>query len=231
MRPSVPQIVAACAACSWAALWWLTDSRTDASSSRGPSVSRPATQKNYVTPAQLVESGAVADRTVRAFSAVASDGTVFRWSGMSGKRPLVLVFIRRDCPCNVDFEPFFSRLAGRYRDVAEFAGVIDAGADAAVSYATANETPYRVLADPDRAIINRFEAKNGGFVALLRPEGAIDTLWPGWSAEMMRELGCRIAELGAVTERSIDVAGMPAAVSTGCPFEPRPASLSAMCEP
>jgi hypothetical protein len=98
--------------------------------------------------------------------------------------------------------------------------VIDAGADAAFAHATANNTPYRVLADPDRVIIDRFEAKNGGYVALLRPEGAVDTFWPGWSAEMMRDLGRRIAKLGAVTERSIDVAGMPGALTTGCPFEP-----------
>jgi hypothetical protein len=139
---------------------------------------------------------------------------------MSGTRPLVLVFIRRDCPCNVELEPFFHRLAARYRDVAEFAGVIDAGADVAFAHATASNTPYRLLADPNRAIIGRFGAKNGGYVALLRPEGAIDSLWPGCSAEMMRELGRRIAELGAVTERSIDVAGMPGALTTGCPFEP-----------
>ncbi len=37
---------------------------------------------------------------------------------------------------------------------------------------------------------------------------------------MMRELGRRIADLGAVTDRSIDIAGMPAALTTGCPFEP-----------
>jgi hypothetical protein len=220
MRRSIPRILAVCAAVAWAALWWLTDLGTDASSSRQPGVPRPASQKHYVTPAQLAESGALAERKVRSFAAVAHDGTVFTWSGMSGTRPLVLVFIRRDCPCNVELEPFFHRLAGRYRDVAEFAGMIDAGADAALAYATANKTPYRVLADPDRAIIDRFEAKNGGYVALLRPEGAIDTLWPGCSAEMMRELGRRIAELGAVTERSIDVAGMPGALTTGCPFEP-----------
>jgi hypothetical protein len=220
MRRCIPRIVAVCAAVAWAALWWLTDPGTGVSSSRQPRAPALATQKHYVKPAQLVDSGALAGRKVPSFSAVASDGMAFTWTGMSGARPLVLVFIRRDCPCNVDFEPFFHRLAGRYQDVAQFAGVIDAGADAAFAYATANKTPYRVLADPDRAIIDRFEAKNGGYIALLRPDGAIDTLWPGCSAEMMRELGRRIAELGAVTERTIDVAGMPGALTTGCPFEP-----------
>jgi hypothetical protein len=220
MRRTIPQILGACAAVTWAVLWWLTDLRTDASSSRPPGAPRPATQKHYVTPAQLVESGVLAERKIRSLSAVAHDGTVYNWSGMSGRGPLVLVFIRRDCPCNVEFERFFHRLAACYRDVAEFAGVIDAGAGAAFAHATANKTPYRVLADPDRAIIGRFGAKNGGYVALLRPEGSIDTLWPGCSAEMMRELGRRVAELGAVTERPIDVAGMPGALTTGCPFDP-----------
>jgi AhpC/TSA family len=220
MRRTIPHILAACAAVVWAALWWLTDSGTDASSSRQPGLPATAPKKHYVTPAQLAESGALADRAVEAFSAVAPDGRVFTWSGMTRSRPFVLVFIRRGCPCNADFEPFFHRLANRYRDVAEFAGVIDADADAAFAHASAHKTPYLVLADPDRVIIHRFEAKNGGYVALLRSEGAIDTLWPGCSAEMMRELGRRIAVLSGVNERSLDVAGMPGALTTGCPFEP-----------
>jgi hypothetical protein len=212
--------VAACAALVWAALWCLTDPRTNASSSRRPNVPGQAAQKHYVTPAQLVESAALADREVESFSAVASDGTLFAWPATAGHPPLVLFFIRRDCPCNVELEPFFHRLAGRYRNVAEFAGVIDAGADVALAYATANNTPYRVLADPDRVIIRRFAAKNGCYVALVRPEGVVDTLWPGCSSEMMRELGRRIAEVGAVPERSLDVTGMPAVLTTGCPFDP-----------
>jgi peroxiredoxin len=219
MRRSIPPILALCAAVAWASLSWLTHLETDASSVRQPGVPRPATKKHYVTPAQLVESGALADRKVPSFSTVARDGTFFTWSGMSGARPLVLLFIRQDCPCSVEFEPFFHRLASQYLDVAEFAGVIDAGADAALAHATANKTPYPILADPDRVIIDQFEAKNGGYVALLRPGGTIDTLWPGFSAEMMRELGRRIAELGAVTERPIDVAGMPGALTTGCPLK------------
>lgn len=71
MRRHIPQILAVCAAVVWAALWWLTGLGADVSSSRQPGVPRPATSKHYVTPAQLIESGAVADRKVRSFSAVA----------------------------------------------------------------------------------------------------------------------------------------------------------------
>jgi hypothetical protein len=118
----------------------------------------------------------------------------------------------------VEFESFFHRLEERYRDVADFVGVIDAGADLARSYAKVNAVPYRVLADPGRTIIARFAARNGGYVALLGPGGEVDTLWPGCSVEMMRELGRRIAALGAVAERPLDVSRMPKVLTTGCPY-------------
>jgi hypothetical protein len=219
MNQRIPRILAACSAIAWAGLSWLSDRGTDASSPRPTPVPGLAGEKHYVTPAQLAESGSWGNRQVGAFSAVAHDGKPFAWSGKSQARPLVLVFIRQGCPCNGDLEPFFQRLAGQYGDVADFAGVIDAGADTARAYAMGQKTPYRVLADPDRALIARFQARNGGYIALLRPEGCVDTLWPGYSAEMMRELGRRIAELGAIPERPLDVAGLPGALTTGCPFE------------
>jgi hypothetical protein len=98
--------------------------------------------------------------------------------------------------------------------------VIDSGEDEARAYAEANKVPYRVLADPDRTIIARLEAKHGGYVALLTGGGTLDALWPGCSADMMRSLGRRIAVLGARAECPIDFSGMPKVLTTGCPFAP-----------
>jgi hypothetical protein len=118
----------------------------------------------------------------------------------------------------VEFEPFFHRLERRYRGLVRFFGVIDGDRNVARRYALANQVPYPVLADPHRSIIIRFKAENGGYVVLLRPTGEVDTLWPGCSAEMMRELACRIGALAGVKERTLDVGGMPAVLTTGCPF-------------
>jgi len=121
-------------------------------------------------------------------------------------------------PLQRGIQPFFHRLEQRYRDAADFVGVIDADADSARAYAAANKVPYRVLADPDRAIIARFEARNGGYVALLGGSGQLETLWPGCSAEMMQALGRRIADLRGLAERPLDVSDMPKVLTTGCPF-------------
>ncbi len=179
---------------------------------------KPAATKHLVTPDQLLECGGKSDRPVEPLSSMAHDGGRFRWPSVGVARPLVMIFIKRDCPCSVEFEPLFHRLEERYRDVADFVGVIDAGVDQARAYAVANRVPYRVLADPEGAIIGRFEAKHGGYVALLGPGARIDTLWPGCSAEMMRSLGSRLAALGASPERSLDLSGAPKVLTTGCPF-------------
>jgi peroxiredoxin len=218
MRYRIPGIVTAAAAVAWAALLWLPDRGGNQIPAGEVASARPTVTKHLVTPDQLLECGALAERRIEPFSAVTHDGTRFTWPAADQARPLVLVFIKRGCPCNVDFEPFFHRLAEQYRGTAEFAGVIDATADEARAYAAANKVPYPVLADPNRAIIARFEAKHGGYVALLDASGRLDTLWPGWSAEMMRALGRRIAANGDVTERPLEVSDMPNVLTTGCPF-------------
>src|SRR5262249_25617571 len=148
------------------------------------------------------------------------------------RRPLLLIFIKEGCPCSVEMEPFFHRLARIYADAACFAGVIDADVHNARRYAETNTTPYPVLADPEKRIIRRLGAENGVYVALLvQPDapleilGAavqtvsrIDSLWPGCSAEMFTQMGRRIAAAAGVTERPLDLSGLPSAPVTGCPF-------------
>jgi len=217
MRHGSRRILTVVAALAWAALLWLANHEKSEIPARTPALAKSAIERHYVTPDQLVECGNLADRRVEPFSAIAHDGVAFTWPGADRARPLVLVFIKRDCPCSVEFEPYFHRLFERYLDVADFAGVIDASLDSARAYAVANKVPYRVLADPDRTIIMRFEAKQGGYVALLGVRN-VDTIWPGCSAEMMRALGRRIADKGAIAERPIDVSGMPTVLTTGCPY-------------
>ena len=218
MRYGIFRIVTAAAVVAWAGFLWLASRERAENPARASGPAKPDAQRHYVTAEQLVECGALADRRINAFSAITHDGVRFTWPEAGGARPLVLFFIKRDCPCSVEFEPFFHRLEEQYRDTADFIGVIDSGAQGARAYAVANKVPYRVLADPDRSIIARFEAKHGGYVALLSGSGYVDALWPGCSAEMMSSLGRRIAVIGAKKERPIDCSGMPKVLTTGCPF-------------
>jgi hypothetical protein len=184
---------------------------------------------HYVTPRQLTDSAAVATTAVPFFTATTDRDQSFTWPLPHDRRPLLLVFIKEGCPCNVELEPFFHRLERSYADVVRIAGVIDADVRTARHYAEANATPYPILADPQRQIIHRLRAENGAYVALLALPGigvpagpTIDSLWPGCSGEMFIQMSRRIAATAGVAERPLDVSGLPSAAVTGCPFEGQP---------
>jgi peroxiredoxin len=175
-------------------------------------------EKHFVTPRQLADSNAMLSRAADGLEATGHDGRRRRWAGLSGGQPVVVVFIKDGCPCSPEFEPFFHRVAALYRGRARFVGVIDAPVKAARQYAAEQHVPYTILADPERRIIRRLKAENGGYVALLTAEGVIDGFWPGCSVATMTELGRGIARLAGVAERPLDVTGMPGPLTTGCPF-------------
>jgi hypothetical protein len=182
---------------------------------------------HYVTPRQLTDTAALATTTVPVLTATTDRDQSFTWPLPDDRRPLLLVFIKQGCPCSVELEPFFHRLERAYSDVVRVAGVIDAEVPTARRYAEANATPYPILADPQRQLIHRLRAENGAYVALLALPGvgapagpAIDSLWPGCSAEMFTQMGRRIAVTVGVAERSLVVSDLPSAAVTGCPFAP-----------
>jgi hypothetical protein len=170
----------------------------------------------------LTESGALATTSVPVITANTDRGEVFTWPVPGDPGPLLLVFIKKGCPCSVELEPIFHRLNRSYADVAHFAGVIDADVATARRFADANATPYPILADPERRIIHRFRAENGAYVALLVPRDGpvVDALWPGCSDELFACMGRRVAATAGVAERRLDVSGLSSAPITGCPFAP-----------
>ena len=175
-------------------------------------------QTHYVTPGQIADSNEMVHGVIDGLEAVASDGRRLSWAEISGGHPVVLVFVKDGCPCSVEFEPFFQRVERLYRGAVRFAGVIDGDVEAARVYATEQHVPYPVLADEKRTIIRRLQAKNGVYMSLLDKDGTIVGYWPGSSADTLRDLGRRIANLTGVAEQPLDVTGVPNVLTTGCPF-------------
>jgi hypothetical protein len=112
-------------------------------------------------------------------------------------KPTALLFLKQGCPCNDDFEPFWQRLRRAYGDRLAFATV----------------------SDMDVETIRLFEVENSGYLILLRPDGAIDAAWPGWSREMFEQVNRRAAALAGVPVQTPDLDGLPNALTTGCPYE------------
>jgi hypothetical protein len=76
MRYSIPVILTVAAAVAWATLLWLSGRERSEIPAREIIPAKPAAGKHFVTPDQLVECGASAERRIEPFSAVAHDGAV-----------------------------------------------------------------------------------------------------------------------------------------------------------
>jgi hypothetical protein len=173
----------------------------------------------YVSPGQLAASNTMVRRVVDDLVVTTADGRRLAWSSPREGAALVVIFVKQSCPCSVQFEPYFHRLFEAYGKRTRFLAVIDGDSAAALRYAEENSVPYPVVADPDQTVIGRFEAKNGGYAALLDPQGTIVGFWPGFSAGAMTELGHRLSVLASEAERPIATAGLPRKLTSGCPFD------------
>jgi peroxiredoxin len=180
----------------------------------------PASSFHPVTPAMLTAAGARSGSRVPETVLEGSDGRMSSIAEIAADRPAVLIFIKDGCPCSELAEPYFHRLHAIYGAHVAFVGVIDGDAAVARSWAGRHQSasPFPVLADPGQSVIRACGAERSAYVALVAPGGAIDRLWPGYSAEMLAELGSQLAARTGVPESPIDDKDAPEALSSGCAF-------------
>ncbi|MFM7148362.1 MAG: peroxiredoxin family protein [Gemmataceae bacterium] len=176
-------------------------------------------ERHFATPRQLADSNGMVEMALRDIRVQLHTGAWQTWDELSNQRPVVLVFLKKDCPCNEEFQPFFQRLENLYHGQVRFFGVLDGDIDAAARFARDNRVPYPIVADPGQQLIRTLKAENGGYNALLNSKGVITAFFPTCSADSLTALGGHIARLVGLPEKHLDVTGMPGALTTGCPFE------------
>ena len=191
---------------------------SDPQSEKVSSVERARQEPHFVTPRQLVASLEASERRVLPLAAITDQAEAVSWDDLSSGKPVVFVFIQANCPCSVEFQPYFHRTYEAYGNRMRMVGVIDGSVSVAKAYAQANRVPYPILADENCALFKKFKVTNGGYVALVDRLGIVDSLWPGCSLEMMQHLGRRICGLTDSEEQMVDYSGMPGALTSGCPI-------------
>lgn len=184
----------------------------------GGSSPAPAPEGHRVTQAMLAAAKESERQGAPSFRVRAADGTTRTLEDLAGSRPLVLFFIQDGCPCSESAQPFFNRLHQLYGGGAQFVGVIDAEAAAARDWAAANRAAFPLLLDPRLEIVRRYGAKRSTYVALIGRGGMVLKVWPGYSGEMLRDLGRRLAEAAGSVEQPLVVADAPQEMHSGCPY-------------
>jgi len=197
---------------------WTRSHREPGSAPAADLVVIEGSTKHLVSEEMAESSRAMLRRIAPPFEAVASDGRACKLGELLRNGPVVLTFIKTGCPCSEAAQPFFNRVHAAYPD-ARFLGVIDAEADAAARWAERFRIAYPLLLDPGLRIVRDYEVENSAYIVVIDPGGRIVRHWPGYSADMLRELGLTLAGLTGAAERPIDVADAPEQEYSGCPFD------------
>jgi len=176
----------------------------------------PETHK--VTPDMLASAEARAKNPAPTFRLADAQGTTRDLGEMLATGPVVLVFIKDGCPCSVGAQSYFNALHALYGGRLRLLGIVDGDANLARRWTSANHVPFPMLPDPDLTTTRGYGATNSAFVALVGRDGRIDALWPGYSADMLRDLNRRAAAQAGLPELSIDTSDAPDDLYSGCPY-------------
>jgi len=155
-----------------------------------------------------------------AFHAADLAGEPLDLASLTAKKPLLLFFIERECPCARDAAPFLQQLQDACGDACRVVGVINADVATARLWTKATGTRFAIIADPDCRIIHSYQADYAAYLTLVAPGGTIVKTHPGYSAETLRELSTSIAKLAGVAEHPLSLEKAPKSLVVGCPIEP-----------
>lgn len=131
-------------------------------------------------------------------------------------RPAVVVFLKADCGCSEDFARMLTALAPQLASRASCLAVIEArdGEGGAFLGATGLAVPH--LIQHDGSLAAAWGVTKAGCVALVRPDGMVEAIWPGISRQGFRELAGRLGDPNLFPGESLAV--LPGSAMAGCPL-------------
>lgn len=139
--------------------------------------------------------------------------------GMSCGKPTISFFILPGCPCSEAYEPFTHELFRTYGSGVNFVGVVAGDAKDVEAWRQKHGTPYLLVEDPDHVMARAYGAKRSAYTVFVAEGETINRLWPGYSAEMLREVGSLLAAAANTSEVPINVGEAPQSLTSGCVLE------------
>jgi len=147
-----------------------------------------------------------------------SEGKPWFIGNPRGSRPQFVYFIMDGCPCSAEVEPLFNDLQASYGHRVDFLGVIDKDAKIAARWKNDMRVPNPVIPSPDTAVMKGFKATNSAFSALVRKDGTIVKMWPGYSVSILGEINDLLAREAGVDPKPFDPKYAPKLPAAGCNF-------------
>lgn len=177
-----------------------------------------ANVRHYVTKEMEVETAAARNRQLPEIQGTTELGKTVDFAPAGAKLPQFVLFIKDACPCSIDAQPLFNRLARKYEGKVEFLGVIDGDIGHARDYAERYTVAFPVVADSGERIIKGFGAKGGLYSVLVARNGHVAKMWPGYSIDILADMNHLLAEEAGVKETPFDPQYAPKVKAAGCAY-------------
>lgn len=182
-----------------------------------PSPSAEIDPIHPVTAEMAAETAAWKAKSAPSFSLADSTGKSWTLQSLTNGKRLYLYFIIDGCSCSEGAEPHFQGLYSLYKGRVNFAAIIGSDQKTAGKWVKVHNTPYPVLADPNLKAVHAFEAKHSVYNVLITPDGKIDTMWPGYSQDMLRDINAHLAaSIGMSDPPQFDTYDAPLKLTSGC---------------
>ncbi len=146
------------------------------------------------------------------------EGKVWSLNQIAKGRPVVLYFIKYGCPCSIDVEPLFIKMQKQLGSRVVFVGIINSNKTEATAWRDDTNSNLILLMDESTKTMQYFKAKQSVYTALVRPNGTIEKLWPGYSASMLKELNETASNLAGFKSMPFDPDYAPIKMTSGCSF-------------
>lgn len=169
------------------------------------------------TPEAIARARKLEGTKAPAFSLVGGDGKAVDSKSLF-KKPTLLVFIEPGCPCCDGGAVYFSRLKKLYPKAANVVGLVYGLPVTAMSWKKANQTAFRVYADPGGKIAKPYRAEVGLALRLIDAKGKIVMSMPGYSASVLKQVASHFDKVGKQNAKNLMTHPAPEAMAMGCPL-------------
>lgn len=182
-----------------------------------PIISSDFHVRHPVTEAMIRETGEMKAKPAPFFKLEDVHGIPVQLGG-AGKKPQFVYFVLKGCPCSIEAQPLFNKMYDRYKDKVDFIAVMSSKPAEVKNYAGEMTVLGPMVSDPDLKIVKAYGAVASVYSALVKPNGAIEKMYPGYSVSMLTELNEKLAQMTETKLEKFDASLAPKEYASGCAF-------------
>lgn len=175
--------------------------------------------RHPVTPEMEAAAASLKRTPLPNFSEVDLDGEKVTPADFRTGKPSVLIFVKNECPCSVEAQPFFNAMAKAFGGNAQFFSVFDGEKRDGEAFVEYGVVPYRMILDTDFSLIQQFKMTASASLALIDGDGQVVQVWPGYSQDILRQLNMLLGTLSKVGPQEFEHSDAPKELTAGCAFE------------